>query len=203
MKSIADQLPPEIAKQIHPEWRKNEADYWAVRDELLAKFKDQWIGFPDGKVVASGTIPIQVSHAASAMSRHAFVTCVGHEHEPIRIRRASFRFDTSYSGEPLPVLDIEFRLTSGSIGTILDRVIADTGADVRVGGGMPQPAEWRSARARACVVSRLNSQPQPVFSERPCPATSHQAVWPLPLIAFGMRRSEHSLSSLLGSLSAV
>jgi len=27
MKSIADQLPPEIARQIHPNRRKNEADY--------------------------------------------------------------------------------------------------------------------------------------------------------------------------------
>jgi len=25
MKSLADGLPPDIARQIHPEWRKNEA----------------------------------------------------------------------------------------------------------------------------------------------------------------------------------
>jgi len=38
MKSIADKLPPEIARQLHPGRRKNEAGYWAVRDQLL----DQW-----------------------------------------------------------------------------------------------------------------------------------------------------------------
>jgi hypothetical protein len=38
MKSLADNLPPEIAVQIHPDWRKNEADYWAVRDSLLSQF---------------------------------------------------------------------------------------------------------------------------------------------------------------------
>jgi hypothetical protein len=31
MKSPADALPPEIARQIDPDWRKNEAAYWAGR----------------------------------------------------------------------------------------------------------------------------------------------------------------------------
>ena len=35
VKNIADQLPPEIARQIHPDRRKNEAAYWAVREQLL------------------------------------------------------------------------------------------------------------------------------------------------------------------------
>ena len=39
MKSIADQLPPEIARQLHPDRRKNEAEYWAVRDQLLDQYK--------------------------------------------------------------------------------------------------------------------------------------------------------------------
>ena len=30
MRSIIEGLPPEIASQIHPDWRRNEADYWAV-----------------------------------------------------------------------------------------------------------------------------------------------------------------------------
>ena len=36
MKSLADALPLEIARYVHPDWRKNEAAYWAVRDQLLA-----------------------------------------------------------------------------------------------------------------------------------------------------------------------
>ncbi len=36
MKSMADELPPEFAAMISPVWRKNEADYWAARDGLLA-----------------------------------------------------------------------------------------------------------------------------------------------------------------------
>jgi hypothetical protein len=129
MKSLADLLPPEIARLIHPAWRKNEADYWAVRDQLLAQYRDRWIGFADGAVIASGTSPVAVFHAAEASGRHPFVTCVGREDEPTRMRRASFPYDASYAGEPLPVLPVEFRTVSGVPGVVLDGVIADTGAD--------------------------------------------------------------------------
>jgi predicted aspartyl protease len=129
MKSLADQLPPEIARQIHPDWRSNEAAYWASRDRLLVQYLGQWIGFADGAVIASGASPVAVFHAAEASGRHPFVTCVGKEDEPCRMRRASFPYDAAYPGEPLPVLTIEFRAVSGTTGTLLDRVIADTGAD--------------------------------------------------------------------------
>src|SRR5262245_38841014 len=129
MKSLADGLPPEIAQQIHPDWRKNEAAYWAVRDQLLSHYQGQWIGFADGAVIASGTSPVAVFHAAEATGRHPCVTCVGREDEPVRMRRVSFAYDGSYPGEPLPIITLEFRPVSGSPGVTLDRVIADTGAD--------------------------------------------------------------------------
>lgn len=129
MHSLADDLPPDIAQQIHPDWRKNEAAYWAVRHELLGPYQDQWIGFADGHVIASGPSPVAVFHAAEATGRHPFVTCVGHEDEPCRMRRVSFAYDGAYPGEPLPILTLEFRPVSGAPGVILDRVIADTGAD--------------------------------------------------------------------------
>ena len=66
MKSPADALPPEIAREIDPDWRKNEAAYWAVRDQLLSQYQDQWIGFADGAVIASGSSPVAVFHAAEA-----------------------------------------------------------------------------------------------------------------------------------------
>ena len=109
MGRIADQLPPEIARQIHPDRRKNEAAYWAVRDQLLTQYQGQWIGFADGKVVASGTSPVAVFHAAEATGLHPFFICVGREEEPCRIRRAAFPYDASYPGEALPVMPLEFR----------------------------------------------------------------------------------------------
>jgi len=89
MRSIADQLPPEIARQIHPDWRKNEADFWAVRDQLLNQYQGQWIGSADGAVIASGSSPVEVLHAAQQSGRHPFVICVGREEEPCRIRCCS------------------------------------------------------------------------------------------------------------------
>ena len=132
MKSLADGLPPEIARQIHPDWRKNEAAYWAVRDQLLGQYQGQWIGFADGVVIASGTRPVAVLQAAEKSGQNSFVTCVGREDEPYRIRRVSFAYDASYPGEALPILTVEFRPVSGSPGLALDRVIADTGADSSV-----------------------------------------------------------------------
>jgi predicted aspartyl protease len=132
MKSIADQLPPEVARQLHPDRRKNEVGYWAARDQLLGQYEGQWVGFADGKVIASGSSPVAVLHAAEATGLHPFFICVGKEEKPCRIRRASFPYDTNYAGEALPQVSVEFRLVSGSAGTVLDRVIPDTGADATV-----------------------------------------------------------------------
>jgi hypothetical protein len=132
MKSIADRLPPEIARQIHPDRRKNEADYWAARDQLLDRYRGQWIGFADGKVIASGGSPVTVFHAAEASGRHPFFICVGREDEPCRIRRTTSPYDAGYPGEALPLIRVEFRQASGTQGVALDRVIPDTGADASV-----------------------------------------------------------------------
>jgi hypothetical protein len=132
MKTIADQLPPEIANKIHPDRRKNEAAYWAVRDQLLDQYRDQWIGFADGVVVASGSSPVTVFHASEATGLHPFFICVGREEEPCRIRRVTTQYDASYSGEALPLISVEFRRTSGIMGIPMDRVIPDTGADASV-----------------------------------------------------------------------
>jgi hypothetical protein len=132
MKSIVDQLPPEIARQILPDRRRNETEYWAVRDELMKQYEGQWIGFAGGQVVASGSSPVAVFHAAEASGRHPFFICVGREDQPCRIRRDSFTYDAGYPGEALPVVSVEFRQASGSPGVLLDRVIPDTGADATV-----------------------------------------------------------------------
>jgi hypothetical protein len=132
MKSIADQLPADIARQIHPAWRKNEADYWAMRDQLLTQYQDQWIGFADGQVIVSGKSSVEAFHFAQQSGRHAFVTCVGREAGATRIRRASFPYNTSYHSQALPSISVEFRRSPGSQGIVLDGVIPDTGADASV-----------------------------------------------------------------------
>jgi len=86
MRSIADQLPPEIAAQVHPQWRANEAAYWAARDRLLSDYDGRWVAFADGSVIASGTSPVEVLRAAQQSGRHPFVIGVGAESEPCRTR---------------------------------------------------------------------------------------------------------------------
>jgi hypothetical protein len=86
MKSISEQLPPEIAQQIHPDRRKNEKEYWIARDPRLSQYRGQWIGFAGGKVIASGNSPVTVFHSAEETGLHPFFICVGREEEPCRIR---------------------------------------------------------------------------------------------------------------------
>jgi len=94
MKSIADLLLPEIARQLHPDRRKNEAAYWAVLDQLLDQYRGQWIEYADGMVIASGSSPVTVFHAAEASGRHPFFICVGREDEPCGIRHVTSPYNT-------------------------------------------------------------------------------------------------------------
>jgi hypothetical protein len=88
MKSLADGLPPEIARQVQPDWRKNEAGYWAARDSLLPRCRGQWVAFSDGAVIAAASAPLEVFLAMQHSGRHPFVIRVGHEAEPwYRLRR--------------------------------------------------------------------------------------------------------------------
>jgi len=130
MNSLADQLPLEIAQQIHPDWRKNEAAYWVERDRLLSQYQGQWVAFADGAILVAASTPLEVFLAIQKSPQHPFVIRVGHESEPwYRIRRVDFKYDKIYPGPALPVVNVEFRATSGSGGVVLDRVIPDTGAD--------------------------------------------------------------------------
>ncbi len=118
MKHIADRLPPEIARRLHPDRRKNEEGYWAVRDQLLLQYQGQWIGFADGRVIASGSSPVTVFQAAEASGLHPFFICVGREDEPCRIRRVAFPYDAGYPGEALPVIGVEGRQACGVPGVV-------------------------------------------------------------------------------------
>jgi hypothetical protein len=77
MKSLLDGLPPEVAQWIHPDWQRNETEYWAVRDTLLQQYRDQWIAFANGRVLVSGASAVEVLHTAQASGLHPFVICVG------------------------------------------------------------------------------------------------------------------------------
>lgn len=105
MKSLADGLPPEIACQVGAQWRKNEAAYWAVRDQLLSQHQGQSIGFADGAVVATASTSLALFLAIQRRPQHPFVGRVGHEDEPwYRIRRTSFSYDPNAA---LPIVSAD------------------------------------------------------------------------------------------------
>lgn len=122
MKSLADALPSEIAQQIHPDWRKNESDYWLVRDTLLTQYRGQWIGFADGAVIATGSAPLEVFMAIHGSRNHPFVIRVGHEDEPwYHIRRTAFAYDTTCPPTALPVYPCQVQADFGDRERILGR----------------------------------------------------------------------------------
>lgn len=129
MNSLINALPPDVAGGIHPDWRKNEAEYWVNRNHLLARYRNQWIAFANGGIIASGTSPVDVLHIAQESGLHPFVACVGREHEPSQMRRVSFPYDSTYTGEALPLVEVEFRKQAASAGLMMNQVIPDTGAD--------------------------------------------------------------------------
>lgn len=127
--SMAEGLPPDVAQQIHPDWYKNEAAFWAMRDALLPQYENQWIAFADGGIIAADRRPSKVSAEARRIAKHPFITCVGREHIGLQMRRSSFAYDRAYPGEPLPVVSAEFTTAPGRPGLVLDEIILDTGAD--------------------------------------------------------------------------
>lgn len=201
MKSLADGLPPEIAQQIHPDWRKNEADYWAVRDQLLSQYEGQWIGFADGAVIVAASTPTDVFHVVRQSARHAFMICVGYEDEPwYRIRRTTFPYDTAYSGAALPVLSAEFRavtmgfLNLGLVGWSRISLPASSGfrgSGADSGAGCAQPlgdsVSRSDRRSRRQSVSHLNR-----FSPNPPPPVRSQTLRDQSRPAGAGRRTAHS-----------
>ncbi|MBI2969176.1 MAG: hypothetical protein HYY36_00350 [Gammaproteobacteria bacterium] len=129
MIGIADKLPPDVAQRVHPDWKRNERSYWAKREQLRQKYEGLWIGFADDTVIASGSSPVQVLHAAQGSGRHPFVTLVGHEDTPQRMRRNAYSYDSHYPGEPLPRVPVDFHSARGVPGRTFEDTIPDTGAD--------------------------------------------------------------------------
>ena len=112
MKSLADGLPPEIARQIHPDWRKNEAAYWLKRDALLSQYEGQWIAFAKGAVIVAARAPLEIFLAVQNSDDHPFVVRVGHEDEPLVSHQASERI---LGRDVLNRIDVLFRGPLGKV----------------------------------------------------------------------------------------
>jgi hypothetical protein len=72
-------------------FEQDRQDYWAMREELLAKYPGKWVAVHKGRVVAVGDDPLSLMDHALAEDGYAYTNKVGAEDKiVIRQRRVSF-----------------------------------------------------------------------------------------------------------------
>ena len=72
--------------------------YWAMRDELLAKYPGKWVAVHKGRVVAVGDDPLSIMDQALAEDGYAYTNKVGAE-DKIVIRRKTKLDETEGSSD--------------------------------------------------------------------------------------------------------
>src|SRR5688500_8451735 len=87
MKSFADALPPKSPVKSTPTGGRMRPPIGRLATISLANIMGSGLGLPMGIVIASGSSPVAVFHDAEATGRNPFVTRVGRESEPVRMRR--------------------------------------------------------------------------------------------------------------------
>ncbi len=86
--------PP--SEPVEQGFERDKRDYWAMREELLAKYAGKWVAVHQGRVVAVGTDPLSIMEEALAEDGYAYTNRVGEEDKiVIRQRRISFGYDES------------------------------------------------------------------------------------------------------------
>ena len=112
-------------------FEQDRLDYWAMRDELLAKYPGKWVAVHKGRVIAVADDPLSIMEQAVAEDGYAYTNKVGDEDKiVIRQRRVSFPYDDSYSPTPLPrVAAVLYNFRQTKRKNVSD-AIPDTGADV-------------------------------------------------------------------------
>lgn len=72
-------------------FEQDRLDYWAMRDELLAKYTGKWVAVHKGRVIAVADEPLSIMEQALAEDGYAYTNKVGDEDKiVIRQRRVSF-----------------------------------------------------------------------------------------------------------------
>ncbi|MBI2089920.1 MAG: hypothetical protein HYT78_14480 [Deltaproteobacteria bacterium] len=92
--------PREVVEQG---FEHDRQDYWAMRDDLLAKYRGKWVAVHKGRVVGAGDDLLSIMEQALAEDGYAYTNKVGEEDKiVIRQRRVSFPYDGAYSPTPIP-----------------------------------------------------------------------------------------------------
>jgi len=70
-------LPEEQKKRLHPDFVKNEQQYWRRRDQLLKQYLGRWVAFHQGQIVAVSQDIFNITDQVGKLSCHAYITKVG------------------------------------------------------------------------------------------------------------------------------
>jgi hypothetical protein len=120
--------PREIVDQG---FERDRRDYWAMRDELLAKYSGKWVAVHKGRVMAAGDDPLSIMEQALAEDGYAYTNKVGDEDKiVVRQRRVSFPYDDTYSPTPIPRVSVVLHNFPQTKSKTVADAIPDTGADV-------------------------------------------------------------------------
>ena len=112
-------------------FEQDRLDYWAMRDELLAKYAGKWVAVHKGRVIAVADEPVSILDQALADDGYAYTNKVGEEDKiVIRQRRVSFPYDVTYSPTPLPRMAAVLHNFPQTKSKAVTDAIPDTGADV-------------------------------------------------------------------------
>lgn len=121
--------PP--SEPVEQGFERDKRDYWAMREELLAKYAGKWVAVHQGRVVAVGTDPLSIMEEALAEDGYAYTNRVGEEDKiVIRQRRISFGYDQTYSPTAMPRITVTFHNFARTKSKTVTDAIPDTGADV-------------------------------------------------------------------------
>ncbi|MBM4255385.1 MAG: hypothetical protein FJ147_05750 [Deltaproteobacteria bacterium] len=92
-----------ITESAEEGFAQDKKDYWAMREDLLAKYTGKWVAVHKGQVVAVGDDPLSIMENALAKDGYAYTNKVGEEDRiVIRQRRRSFSYDDTYAPTALP-----------------------------------------------------------------------------------------------------
>jgi hypothetical protein len=112
-------------------FERDKQDYWAMREELLARYAGKWVAVHNGQVVAVGNDPLSIMANALAEDGYAYTNKVGEEDKiVIRQRRIAFSYDETYSPTAMPRITATFHNFAQTKSKTVTDAIPDTGADV-------------------------------------------------------------------------
>lgn len=120
-----------MSDTTHKGFQHDEETYWAMRDELLAKYEGKWVAVHNGRVTAVGNNLLEVVQAGCQEDGYGYCNCVGKEDKIVVMkRRVQFPYDDTYSPTPLPRIRVGFSDVTQTARQVFDDVIPDTGADL-------------------------------------------------------------------------